>query len=396
MKWLFVTTEFPWPLAHGTWLRVYHLTRTLRQQGDDVSILAIDGDPRGDEEFARNGVVVRKVSNAAPRRMGRSRRGPGPYGYDPLLARCLAEAAQGRDTVVLVRPDALQYAHEARSAGRVVCDMVDDPVLEEGRKLCKHVDPPSWVRRVGFLLSEYRHERRFLRAVDLTTFVSEEDARAFSRRNPDVRVAFVPNGVDASYFARPDAENSLDASQPTITFLGNMAHVPNHDAAMFLAHEIAPLVRRSIPHARLVIGGCNSSEKLRSCVGANVEVIGAVEDVRPVLWQATVVMLPMRLGTGVKNKLLEAWAAGAAVVATPLVCQGVPARSGQNLLLARSAKELAHAAFRLIGDETLRRRVAANGQEVARRRLTWSRAAERLRNQVVDAGNGRRRRRRRA
>jgi glycosyltransferase involved in cell wall biosynthesis len=109
-----------------------------------------------------------------------------------------------------------------------------------------------------------------------------------------------------------------------------------------------------------------------------VNVTGWVPDLRPLLWAATVVTLPMRIGTGIKNKLLEAWSAGAAVVATPLACQGVPAEDEQNLLLGRTPAELAGQIVRLIRQGDLRARLGQAGQALVRRQFTWAAMAQRL------------------
>jgi glycosyltransferase involved in cell wall biosynthesis len=87
----------------------------------------------------------------------------------------------------------------------------------------------------------------------------------------------------------------------------------------------------------------------------------------------------MRVGTGIKNKLLEAWAAGCAVVATTRACQGIPARHGQNLLQVDSPADLAAAVNRLIRDSDLRRRLGDAGRRTVLTHFTWPAAAERLR-----------------
>jgi len=139
------------------------------------------------------------------------------------------------------------------------------------------------------------------------------------------------------------------------------------------------------PGAKVVIVGASPPEAIRKFHGGNVEVTGWVDDVRPKLWQATVVVLPMRIGTGLKNKLLEAWAARRAVVATPRACQGVPARDGENLLLGRSPQALADAAVRLLRDAPLRGRLAQAGQKTVVTQFTWSAAADALRRGVGEA-----------
>jgi len=381
MKWLFVTTKFPWPLAHGTTLRVYHLTRALAAGGDEVAVLAPAGDAEGLRAYAAAGVTLLPAPAALA---GATAPSAGPYPYSPAMAEAVGAHAGGYDVAVLVRPAALPYAHRAGRAGCVVADFVDDPVLEEARRLRPTLRLRRLTRQVAFILGHRRGERAWLPAIDLATFVSDADATSFARRR-HCRVAVVPNGVDASHFARPASAPPPAASSPVVTFLGHLSHPPNTDAALWLLRRIAPRIRRGRPETRIVIAGACPPPEVRAAAGEGVTVTGWLDDVRPALWRSTVVMLPMRLGTGIKNKLLEAWAAGAPVVATARACQGAPAEDGDNLLVADSAAALAEAALRVIGARPLRRRLAAAGRAIVRRRLTWSAAAARLRRRAAEA-----------
>lgn len=384
MKWLFVTTEFPWPLAHGTWLRVYNLIKALISQGDEVSILCRAGCSQGVQRYVQTGAsVLQGPAGAAPRR-GKSRCLLGPYVYDRPLARCVAESAGEYDVVVLVRPGTFQYAIEA-SAGRcVVADMVDDPILEERRRFWHDFGMGQVVQRGRFIIGEHRYERTFIGHVSSTVFVSEADAQSFSARHRSGRVVTVPNGVDTSYFERPSDAGENGNGRATLAFVGNMSHVPNADAAQFIVREIAPLVWQRIPETYFTIVGCDPPVSVRQLDGPRVNVTGTVDDVRPMLWQSSAVVLPMRIGTGIKNKLLEAWASSLAVVATPLACQGIPACDGENLMLGQTPEELAEAVVRVIEDETLRRRLADGGRQTVEDHLTWSIAAQRLRAVAAD------------
>jgi glycosyltransferase involved in cell wall biosynthesis len=109
-----------------------------------------------------------------------------------------------------------------------------------------------------------------------------------------------------------------------------------------------------------------------------VDVTGEVPDIRPALWSSTLALLPMQRGTGIKNKLLEAWAAGVPVVTTPLACQGVPARDGDNLLVGKTPAELADKAVQLIHDLSLQNRLALQGRYTVEKCLTWELATQRL------------------
>jgi len=328
-------------------------------------------------------VLAGPAGQPARRAAGRCRLAPFPF--DKQMAAAIADTAGAFDVAVLCAIRLVQYTAEAAAAGRVVVDYVDDPLLELRRKFWRTVNPLRLARRVRTRIGLPRYERAFLPPVRLCTFVSEQDRDGFLCRHPRQAAAFIPNGVDTDYFARPDDRPDRSAESNTIVFTGRMAHFPNFDAARYLANAVAPRILRDRPDAKIQLVGADPPEALRALASGQVEVTGRVDDLRPYLWDARVVILPMRSGTGIKNKLLEAWAAGAAVVTTPLACQGVPARDGENLLVADGAEVLAAATLRLFADEALRGRLAAEGRRVVRQQFPWPQIAARFRDAVQSA-----------
>lgn len=349
-----------------------------------MAVLSFEGDAAGQEAYAEVGVDVLSGLTGESVRRGRARSLAGPYAFDPAMAKAVARYAPEFDVVVLSGQRMLQYASEAAAGRSVVADLVDDPVLEYSRRGTQGLGFRDWARRCKNRFGRPRYERRFLRHVDATTFVSEADCESFSDRHPAANVVCVPNGVDIEYFRRPEQDRPSGTSNPRIVFTGHMGNPNNERAATFLVREVAPLIWKSQPDAVFQVVGAEPTEAVCSLAAERVEVTGRVEDIRPYLWEATVVMLPMQSGTGIKNKLLEAWAARAAVVATPISCQGVPAENGQNLLLGQGARELAARALRLLSCEETRIRLAVQGRRTVEERMTWTVAANRLRATISD------------
>ena len=217
-------------------------------------------------------------------------------------------------------------------------------------------------------------EARWCREYDLVVTVSEHDARWVRERYRPRRVITVPLPVDAGYFAAAPAE----AQQPgQIVFTGLMNHPPNADAAVFFAREVLPRVRARVPGARFqVVGRHAPPEVLELAALEGVEVTGAVPDVRPHLAQASVVVVPLRFGSGARQKILEAWCLGRCVVSTPLGAEGLEAEDGRNLLLAEGAEALAEQVARALSDAGLRDSLRRAGREVALRAHDPRRIAE--------------------
>lgn len=205
-----------------------------------------------------------------------------------------------------------------------------------------------------------RFERRWSRRYDLVTTVSQADAEWVRAQLAPGAVAVVPLPVDADYFT---PREDLPERPGRLVFTGLMSHPPNADAAAFFAREVLPRVRRRVPGAHLQIVGRHPGHgvcALRALPG--VEVTGAVPDVRPHLAQAQVVVVPLRFGSGARQKILEAWAMQRCVVSTPLGAEGLHARDGENLLLAEGAGGLAERVGAALEDAALRDAVRRPGR----------------------------------
>ena len=373
MQWTFTTSGFPWPLTSGTWLRVFHQARALVAMGDGVRVVACTrgDDAEGVAQYEAAGVEVQRVATTPPAK--RARAAMGVCVFDPEFAAAIGEWATQTDVMVLVNPGAFQYAPEARACGCVIADLGDDPALEERRKLFDCWCPVVIARRLKFLMGWRRDAKRFSRDVDAVVMVSDTDRDSFARRHGSAVVETVPGGVDVDHYSKTPAAGA--DGPPTICFTGNFSHPPNRDAAEALAKQVAPEIWNTHPDVRVVLAGANPPPSLAALANDRVVVTGFVDDLRDWLGRSHVVVLPMRMGTGVKNKLLEAWAARKPVVATTLATQGIEAVDGENLLLADSPKALAAATVKLLHDSTLVARLADNGYGTVVRNHSWEAVA---------------------
>lgn len=204
-----------------------------------------------------------------------------------------------------------------------------------------------------------RHIPNAYRGIARVVFVSEAEVHATRELVPDLVADVVPNGVDTQHFA-PDG-TPRDAGLIVLT--GVLDYPPNTDAARHLVTDILPLVVAERDDARVALVGRRPTPAVHELGSSRVQVTGAVTDLRPWLRAAGVYACPMRTGTGIKNKLLEAMACGSPCVATPLACRGIDLRHGEHVLQAEGEADLARAILDLMNNPD---RAAALG-EAARR-----------------------------
>jgi glycosyltransferase involved in cell wall biosynthesis len=164
----------------------------------------------------------------------------------------------------------------------------------------------DWRRWSGF-------QRRAWNRFDLVEVFSRRDAETLGELAPEVapRVRVDPFGL-----VLPPAADREREVAGTVLFVGHFAHSPNRDAAHWLVGEIMPAVRARFPGARLRIVGSEAPPEIKALAGPDVEVIADAPSVLPHLEQAAVVLAPVRTGGGMRMKVLQAMAAGKAVVTT--------------------------------------------------------------------------------
>ncbi len=214
----------------------------------------------------------------------------------------------------------------------------------------------DWRRWDSFLPTAWR---RF----DLLQVFSEGDARAVEERAADLagRVRVNPYGI-----VLPPASDPREEGAGTILFSGTFSHLPNRDAALWLAEEIMPRIAAAAPQARLRIVGSSPPREVLELAGPRVEVIADAPSVAPHLAEAAVVIAPVRGGGGMRMKVLEPMAMGKAVVTTNLGAEGFTGFGEEAPLeIADSAEEIAAVTARLLSDEGARRTLGRRARQFA-------------------------------
>jgi glycosyltransferase involved in cell wall biosynthesis len=142
----------------------------------------------------------------------------------------------------------------------------------------------------------------------------------------------------------------------SLVFVGGFSHRPNVDAALWLAHDILPALRARCPGVQLTLVGSEPPPAVLALAGTDVKVTGRVAAVEPYLEQAAVVLAPLRIGGGMRMKVLQGMALGKAVVTTPLGAEGLTQVAGPPpLALAGSLTGLVEATAALLADAPARR-----------------------------------------
>jgi sugar transferase (PEP-CTERM/EpsH1 system associated) len=220
------------------------------------------------------------------------------------------------------------------------------------------------------LLKTKQYEKIITKYFEVCTTVSEIDENYYKKLNPEINSKVIPNGVDLKYFKK---SGSIDEIYPSVVFWGNMDFSPNVDAVKYFYNEIFPEIRKHFINITFYIVGSSPVEEILE-IGKDeqVTVTGFVDDIRPWIEKGTICITPMRIGSGIKNKILEAMAMSKPVVSTKLGSGGINVKDGDNILLANNAYEFAKTVVKLLKNKKLRNKISINGRLLVEQQHNWS------------------------
>jgi glycosyltransferase involved in cell wall biosynthesis len=231
-----------------------------------------------------------------------------------------------------------------------------------------------------FFYAEYQRLARYENAIfndfDIKTIISEPDRQHIDhpKRN---EILIVPNGVDHHYFKPMAADKKFD-----LVFTGNMAYPPNVNAAQFLAKEIMPFVWEKLPQAKLLLAGATPDKAVRELANDRITVSGWLDDIRVAYAGSRVFIAPMRIGTGLQNKLLEAMSMKIPCVTTFLANNALNGQADMDLLVGETARELADAVIELLSNESKAGEIAESGFRFVNDHYDWKAATKTLLNAI--------------
>jgi len=227
-------------------------------------------------------------------------------------------------------------------------------------------------RRLGDWRKRLRATKELCRRFEAIITVSDADRRRMSRWVPPKRVFSVPTGVDLEHFSGgpPRREREPDS----LVYVGHYPHYPNEEAVLRFADRTWPRIKAARPQAKFYVVGSYPTKKIFGLAEKDpaIVVTGIVPDVKPYEARAMVLVAPLKLGYGIKGKILEALAMGTPVVSTSCANEAVGAEAGRQLLIADSPRKFAQETLRLLEDEHLWRRLSAAGRDFVKKNHDWS------------------------
>lgn len=389
---LFLSQTLPFPPSGGAEIRIYHLLLALAEEHDVRLITFFRRDGVGtrtglEENLRRLRAILPVDAFPIPQEHSRVRwicdhlrsvatgRPYTRYAYssDAFTDRMRHVLREFDPHLVHLGSLDLSAALPDLSTHIVSCDHHN----VESQLLSRRADAESGVIRRAYLRHQAKltavAERRWCSRFDLNLAVSGRDASRLARVSGTSRIAIVPNGVDV------EAYEPHPGTARRAIFVGGANWFPNREALRYLHGDLLPRLRVRIPELRVDWVGAVEPQDLRRYGGdPNLELHGFVDDFRPLLRQASCYLVPLRTGGGTRLKILEAWAAGKAVVSTSIGCEGLHARDGKNILIRDDPETFCEGVEAIVRNPSLRTRLGQGGRRTAEARYAWERIGEHL------------------
>ena len=397
MKILYIAPAFQHPAVRGS-TRCYHFIRELSKR-HRISLLTLarsEIKPEAMQEMADYGETIAIINATGNGEDSNGRNG----GFFFKLKGQFHVELQSRSAIKKMKNDFLNLvAHNSfdvilfhgKSVFPVIQDWDELPIVVDFcdatsmrvRQSMRYARPVKRLFLVLRYLQIRRTERRLINKSPHLAFISSRDRDAILSHQNGAKV--VPIGVDSDFWRRKThapLENCL-------VFTGVMNYAPNEDAALHLIKDILPKVRQVIPDIKLLIVGREPSATLREKAKSRegVTVTGYVDDVRTYLERATLFVAPLRYGSGIQNKVLEAMAMEVPVISTPIVAAGLrfDGYGDPPLHVADDAVQFADKIISLLSQKGEQARLASEGRKFVQEHFNWAHNAQALESLCVEA-----------
>lgn len=378
---LFISWWWPYPADNGSKIRIYNLLRHLSQHYHVALLSFAEADEAQPEQVEHLRGFCESVEVI-----------PKPH-YDPAHLKALLGYFSRWprslvDTYSTEMEQAIRATAERQPLDLVIASELGNMryldvlpglpgILEEAqvaiaRSAVEQAGGPAARLRAEMTLTKTESAIRHLMARGAVVTTASETEEDFLRRlaPPETTIAVIPNGVDTQLH-RPDP--GLQPEANSLIYTGAVTFYANYDAVAYFVREVWPLVRQRIPDARFTVTGSTRDVDVSDLAAQpGVQFSGYLPSVADAVRQHWALVVPLLSGGGTRLKILEAMALGTPVISTRKGAEGIHARSGEHLLIADSAAEMADAVGRLLDDPALRARLSQAGRALVEQEYDWS------------------------
>lgn len=380
MKICFLLSRIPWPLDKGDKLRAYYQIKHL-SKSHDIRLIALSQDSSIEEEARQelgkycSSIHFLKLKPISQiwNMLGAFIKGkPFQIGYffDSSHFKKVQSILHTQENDFLICQLVRMAEYARYSETRKLLDYQD--ALSYGLKRRKALR--SGISKWVFGLEQNRmekYENEVFDAFDSHSIITEND-REWIQHQKKNTIHIIPNGIDTERFKYQYKDKKYD-----ILFAGNMNYPPNINAVQYLAEEILPPLFKQRPHLKILIAGANPSLTVKKLANKNIEVSGWMDDITKAYAESKIFVAPMRIGTGLQNKLLEAMAMKLPCITSPIANAAIGAKKDQ-IIVAKNPQEYQEAIQKLLDQTEVYQSFAENAYRFVTQKYSWDSVAQQI------------------
>ncbi len=393
MNVLILSPIIPCSPTHGGSLRTLNLSRELARQ-HEVTLLALRGTQQDLNELRSKGIynVLSLMKQPGQPEKNLSwwrhwrlsdrdyhKNTRGAY-YQAVVDRLHKIIEQGNiDLVLAVSLRTSEYIRDLKGVKRVIDDCDCNSLTIERELAAGNADFLSgWVNMQLLLIRTKKYESTLVKDFDGVMTISPVDREALAKLNgvSTGSIGLIPNGVSNELLGR---EQSVGHPRRAVAFWGNLDFPPNRSAVEYFFNSIfRPYLSPEGVHWCLIGEAKTWSPELLVGDDPNITVMGYVDDLYSLIEDIPVMVNPMTMGSGLKNKVLEAFMLKCGVVSTSLGAESIEVKDGIHCVIRDDPEAFATSVLELLRDPQQNDRLALNGAELIRNNYTWAKVGERF------------------
>ncbi len=374
----------PYPLSDGGKVGIFNITKHLALRGHRITLLAFQRtkpiDTKPLERFCELVQIPHSTKNSVSGAL-LNLLSEEPYNIWKYRSRAY-EAALGRlingRQFDIVHVDHLHMARYGalckKSCGLPIVlreHNVESTIVKRYTAAVRSIPFRYWLTLQEKRIRSYEAEQTTL--FDVCCAITDEDKRRLLDLAGGARVKVIAGGVDASFFETTPSRQKIPFS---ISMFGSFDWIPNRDALKWFLQSIFPRILQREPQVRLFIVGKDLPRNVRALHQSNVVVRGFADDLKEELQKYEVTVVPLRIGGGMRLKIVESFAMRIPVVSTSIGCEGIACRDEEHLLIGDTEERFADQVVRLLNDNALRESLVDNAYALADAKYRWERIAQ--------------------
>ncbi len=390
MNVLMISPDLNYPPIYGGRIRRYNLLKYLSKDNDITLLSFINSKEdlkniEGIKGYCEAVETVRLGSNlrkdyliAKLRNYFLSRF----FSYPPIVLHFYSREMKRRIKKLLAENDydlvLIEYWYMGQYAeicGNIpkVLDEVDVEYIRRKRMYQVEKDPVKKSEFYSEWIRTKKYELKFIKKFDRIIAVTPKDKQILEREIPSLNISIIPTCIDSDYIKPSEIPNNLK----DLIFVGSYGHYPNVDGVLYFCRDIFPRILKEVPETHLYIVGPYATKKILNLASKNITVTGLVKDIRPYI-SRSVSIVPLRVGSGIKGKIIEAMGLGSPVITTSIGAEGLKIIRGKHLLIEDMPEGFAKQTIELLKNKLLRERLRENGLKLVREKYTWDKVISEL------------------